>query len=203
MLPGIILTISALLYRLLYVLAGSPANWANFSPVAAIFLCSGAFLYRRAAYLWPLVALLVSDVIINAHYHVPLLDTRMLSGYFCFGLLLLFGRWLAQRPQAKTFWMLGGAVAASLLFYLITNTVDWFFDASVPLPVELYPKTFAGWLQALTIGHTNFPPTYLFLRNTLVSDFLFTAVFLLTQFFFRSSARKAAPSAAHQKRQTF
>jgi hypothetical protein len=201
MLPGIILTISALLYRLLYVLAGSPVNWANFSPVAAIFLCSGAFLYRRAAYLWPLIALLVSDVIINAHYHVPLLDTRMISGYFCFALFLLLGRWLGQKRQAKAFWMLGGAVAASLLFYVVTNTVDWFFDSSVPFPVELYAKTFSGWLQALTIGHPNFPPTYLFLRNTLVSDLLFTAAFLLTQFVFRSSP-ETVPSATHQKSQT-
>jgi hypothetical protein len=203
MLPGIILTLSAILYRLLYVLAGSPANWANFSPVAAIFLCSGAFLYRRAAYLWPLIALFVSDVIINAHYNVPLLDTRMISGYFCFALLLLLGRWLGQRPHAKPFWMLGGAIAGSLLFYIITNTVDWLFDSSVPLPVELYPKTFAGWLQALTVGHANFPPTYLFLRNTMVSDFLFTAVFLLTQSVFRSSGHEATRSAAHPERPTF
>jgi hypothetical protein len=55
MLPGIILTLSAILYRLLYLLAGSPANWANFSPVAAIFLCAGAFLYRRASFLTPII----------------------------------------------------------------------------------------------------------------------------------------------------
>jgi hypothetical protein len=203
MLAGIILTLSAILYRLLYVLADSPAHWANFSPVAAIFLCSGAFLYRRAAYLWPLLALFVSDLIINAHYHVPLLDTRMLSGYFCFGVLLFVGRGLGQIQKRKAFWMLGGAIAGSLLFYIVTNTVDWFFDSAVPLPVELYPKTPAGWLQALTIGHANFPPTYLFLRNTLVSDFLFTAVFLLTQSIFPSAVREATPpSAAHQERQT-
>src|SRR5258708_14878836 len=98
MLPGIILTLCAILYRLLYVLAGSPANWANFSPVAAIFLCSGAFLYRRAAYLWPLLALFVSDVIINAHYRVPLFVTRVLSGYFCFGVLLLLGACMDRKP---------------------------------------------------------------------------------------------------------
>jgi hypothetical protein len=202
MLAGIILTLSAILYRLLYVLADSPAPWANFSPVAAIFLCSGAFLYRRGAYLWPLLALFVSDLNINAHYHVPLLDTRMLSGYFCFGVLLFLGRWLGQKQKRKGLWMLGGAIAGSLLFYIVTNTVDWFFDSAVPLPVDLYPKTPAGWLQALTVGHANFPPTYLFLRNTLVSDFLFTAVFLLTQSIFPSAVREATPSAAHQERQT-
>ncbi|HZC36447.1 MAG TPA: DUF6580 family putative transport protein [Chthoniobacterales bacterium] len=201
MLPGIVLTLCAILYRVLYVLAGSPANWANFSPVAAIFLCAGAFLYRHAAYLWPLAALFVSDLILNAHYHVPLLDTRMFSGYFCFVLLLLLGRWLGQRPQARVIWMLGGSIGASLLFYLVTNTVDWFFDSAVPFPVEAYPKSFAGWLQALTVGHADFPPTYLFLRNTMLSDFLFTTTFLLTQSFFQSPAREATPSAAHHKRQ--
>jgi hypothetical protein len=203
MLAGIILTLSAILYRLLYILADSPATWANFSPVAAIFLCSGAFLYRRAAYLWPLLALFLSDLIINAHYRVPLLDTRMLSGYFCFGVLLLLGRWLAQPQTRKAFWILGGAIAGSLLFYLITNSVDWFFDSSVPLPVAIYPKTFGGWLQALTVGHPNFPPTYLFLRNTMVSDFLFTAIFLLTQSIFRSPLKEATPSVAPEKRPTF
>jgi hypothetical protein len=200
MLPALILTISTILYRLLYILAGSPADWANFSPVAAIFLCSGAFLYRRSAFLLPLAALLVSDLIINAHYQVALVDTRMIPGYFCFGLLLLLGRWIARKHQAKTFWMLGGAVVASLLFYVVTNTVDWFFDAPVPFSVELYPKTFAGWLQALTVGHPHFPPTYLFLRNTLVSDIVFTSIFLLTQFFVRAPARKAAPAVPQKSR---
>jgi hypothetical protein len=68
---------------------------------------------------------------------------------------------------------------------LITNTVDWYFDAPIPLSVQLYPKTFAGWIQALTVGHPGFPPTYLFLRNTIISDLLFTSLFLVTQALFR------------------
>jgi hypothetical protein len=199
MLPALLLTLSAILYHLLYVLAGSPTNWANFSPVAAVFLCSGAFLHRRAAFLWPLLALFLSDLIINGHYHIPLVDTRMLPGYFCFVLFLVLGRWLAQRSRAKTLWMLGGAVTASLFFYFVTNSVDWFFDSAVPYPVEIYPKTFAGWVQALTVGHPNFPPTYLFLRNTLVSDLVFTSVFLLTQHLFHSSARETAATIAPGK----
>jgi hypothetical protein len=201
MLPALFLTLSAILYHLLYVLGGSPANWANFSPVAAVFLCSGAFLHRRAAFLLPLLALFLSDLIINAHYHIPLFDTRMIPGYFCFVLFLILGRWLARRPHAKMLWMLGGAVTASLLFYLATNSVDWLFDSAVPYSVETYPKTFAGWIQALTVGHPNFPPTYLFLRNTLVSDLVFTSVFLLTQYLFHSSARGTAPTVAPEKSQ--
>jgi multisubunit Na+/H+ antiporter MnhB subunit len=202
MLPALFLTLSAILYHLLYVLAGSPANWANFSPVAAVFLCSGAFLHRRAAFLWPLLALFVSDLIINGHYHIPLVDTRMIPGYFCFVLFLMLGRWLAQRRKARALWMLGGAVTASLIFYVVTNSVDWLFDSAVPYAVEIYPKTFAGWVQALTVGHPNFPPTYLFLRNTLVSDLVFTSAFLLTQHLFRSPAKESVPIVPPEKSQT-
>jgi hypothetical protein len=181
MLPALLLTFAALLYRLLFVLAGSPFAWANFSPLAAIFLCSGVFLPNKRAVLWPALGLLVSDILINAHFKVPLLDTRMIPGYFSFGVIFLLGTWLRDHLRHRTFWIIGAAVFSSLLFYLVTNTVDWYFDAPIPFSVPLYPKTFAGWVQALTVGHPGFPPTYLFLRNTLVSDLLFTSLFLLTQ----------------------
>ena len=42
-----------------------------------------------------------------------------------------------------------------------------------------YAKTLAGWWQAMTVGHPEFPPTLLFFRNTLASDLLFTGIFVL------------------------
>ena len=38
MVPAFSLIAAAVLYRLLYALAGSPATWTNFSPLASIFL---------------------------------------------------------------------------------------------------------------------------------------------------------------------
>ena len=35
----------------------------------------------------------------------------------------------------------------------------------------------AGWWQALTVGHPEFPPTILFFRNTLFGDLMFTGLF--------------------------
>lgn len=92
MLPALILTLAALLYRLLFLLAGAPFDWANFSPLASIFLCSGVFFATKRGALWPALGLLVSDVIINAYYHAPLIDTRMIPGYFCFAVIYLFLR---------------------------------------------------------------------------------------------------------------
>jgi uncharacterized protein DUF6580 len=181
MVPALLLTFAALLYRLLFVLAGAPVDWANFSPLASIFLCSGLFLSKKSAALWPAIGLLVSDVLINAHFHASLLDTRMIPGYFCFGIIFLTGTRLRHQGINRPIPVLLAAVSSSIFFYLVTNTVGWYFDAAIPLSVPLYPKTFAGWAQALTVGHPGFPPTYLFLRNTLVSDLLFTSLFLLTQ----------------------
>ena len=181
MVPALLLTFAALLYRLLFTLAGAPLDWANFSPIGSIFLCSGLFLGAKRATLLPVVGLLLSDVLINAHFHAPLLDARMFPGYFCFGIIFFIGTWLRHHHINRPIPVLLTAAASSIFFYLITNTISWYFDAPIPLSIPLYPKTFSGWLQALTVGHPGFPPTYLFLRNTLISDLLFTSLFLITQ----------------------
>jgi hypothetical protein len=54
----------------------------------------------------------------------------------------------------------------------VTNTQSWWTDLG-------YAKTAAGWWQALTVGHPEFPPTLLFFRHSLVSDLVFTAAFVL------------------------
>jgi hypothetical protein len=105
----------------------------------------------------------------------------MIPGYFCFGIIFLIGAWLRRLHIHALIPVLVTAVCSSILFYVVTNTIDWYFDAPIPFSIPLYPKTFAGWLQALTVGHPGFPPTYLFLRNTVLSDLLFTSLFLLTQ----------------------
>ena len=58
----------------------------------------------------------------------------------------------------------------ALLFYFITNTASWIFDPG-------YPKTLQGLLQALTTGLPGLPPTWMFLKNTLISGGLFTGLF--------------------------
>jgi hypothetical protein len=201
MVQALILTLGAIIYRLLYALAGSPAEWGNFSPMAAVVLCSGAFLSRKAAFLVPVVALFVSDIILNAHYHVPLLDTRMIPGYFSFGLILLLGFWVSKQQNRKTLLLFGCSVLSSLIFYTVTNTIaGWLADPPFPIAVQHYPITFAGWVQALTVGHPGMQPTILFLRNTLISDLLFTALFVATQAVFRKSPERVPESTPEEMR---
>jgi hypothetical protein len=195
MLAALILIIAVTLYRVCYALAGSPGAWANFSPLAAILLCSAAYLPRKYILLASLGPLLVADLLLNAHYHEPLIDTGMLSRYFCFGLILLLGYAVRRQQQYKVLFLFGSTIAGSYLFYLVTNTATWISTVD-------YAKTLTGWWQALTIGEPGFPPTLLFFRNTIVSDLFFTALFVITQAIFSKSrsriAEVASPVARNQ-----
>ena len=81
--------------------------------------------------------------------------------------------------------LLGGTLAGSFLFYLVTNTASWFQDAG-------YAHTAAGWWQAVTVGHPEFYPTLFFFRNTLASDLVFTGCFALAVEF--ALQRRGEPS---------
>jgi uncharacterized protein DUF6580 len=185
MLAALILIFTVTFYRVCYAWAGSPDAWANFSPVAAILLCSAAYLPRKFVLLAGLGPLLVADLLLNAHYHEPLIDSGMLSRYFCFGLILLLGYAVRKQPSRKMFSLFGATIMGSCLFYLITNTATWAATAD-------YSKTMTGWWQALTVGEPGFPPTLVFFRNSLVSDLLFTALFLITHVVFSQSHSRIA-----------
>jgi hypothetical protein len=86
----------------------------------------------------------------------------------------------------KSWWNLfSGSLAGAVIFYLVTNTHAWWYDLS-------YTKTAAGWWQALTVGHPEFPPTLFFFRNSLASDLFFTAMFSLALEY--QAQRNAQPS---------
>jgi hypothetical protein len=66
----------------------------------------------------------------------------------------------------------------------VTNTGSW-------LAEPVYAKTAAGWLQAMTVGLPGFPPTWWFYRHTMISDLLFTAIFVACV---RLGSRAEAPA---------
>jgi hypothetical protein len=201
MLPALLLMFATTLYRVGYAFVGAPVAWANFSPLAAILLCSGAYLPSRTALFLGAGPIVVADLILNAHYGAPLIDTGMLSRYFSFALILLLGFWIKQQRYHKVLLLLAATLAGSFLFYLITNTGAWMTTAD-------YPKTFPGWCQALTTGVPGFPSTLFFFRNTIFSDFLFTVLFVVAQTMFSTSRARiteAAPSTVRipiQRRQS-
>ena len=161
----------AVLYRVAIAISGIGESLGafNFAPLGAIALCGAVYLPRRIALVVPLVALALSDVVLNGmHYHAPLLSWEMGVRYAALAMSGVLGVWVRSRPGMLR--LLGASVAGSLLFYATTNTASWWTDAG-------YAKTWAGWVQALTLGLPGYPPTFAFYRNTLAGDLLFTLLF--------------------------
>ena len=147
----------------------------NFSPVYALAFCAGVYLPGRLIWWLPVGILLITDVLLNIHYSVPILSGYMALNYVAYAALIGLGRGFSARSS----WLhlLGGGLLGALLFYLITNTAAWFNPAAGPFPQAPYPNTLLGWVQALTVGTSPWPPTWTFFSNTLLSGGLFTGLF--------------------------
>ena len=127
----------------------------NVSPVAAMALFGGVYFSdRKLAFIIPLFALVVSDLIIGLHDTLPFV-------YGAFAVTVLAGIWLRDKLSLMS--VAGTALAASLLFFVVTNFGAWLFNPG------LYPMTSAGLLQSYVAGIP-------FYANTLAGDLFFTAL---------------------------
>ncbi|MEI2723923.1 MAG: DUF6580 family putative transport protein [Verrucomicrobiota bacterium] len=167
---ALLLFVAVVLYRLLAACYSADHSWLlNFSPVVALALCGPLTFPRQVALVLPLAILFASDVVLNAHFGAALVTGEMLARYVALVLIALLGLRLRKARSLGTFLL--ASTAGSSSFYLITNTVSWWTAPE-------YAKTMAGWGQALTIGIPGFPPTWVFFRNSLISDGCFTMVLL-------------------------
>ncbi|HEX2860350.1 MAG TPA: DUF6580 family putative transport protein [Lacunisphaera sp.] len=166
---AILLIVLALGYRLLPTV---DLAWANFPPMMALAFCGAVYFRDRRLWLLPFAGLCLTDLYINWFYAREYGYHMDVAAYVAraasFGLALGLGAWVSRRKS--WLWLLNGSLVGALLFYLITNTQSWFGDA-------FYAKTLAGWWQAMTVGHPEYPPTIYFFRNTLFGDMMFTGLF--------------------------
>lgn len=148
----------------------------NFSAVYGLLFCAGVYFTGRMAWWLPLSVLAGTDLVLCGYYQfikgVGAFHPHMLMTYVCYAGLILLGR--RFKPQSSFLALLGGGILGAILFYLITNTLAWFFN---PFANPEYTKTLAGWITALTKGTAGYPPTFEFFRNTLMSGGLFTGLF--------------------------
>jgi hypothetical protein len=190
MIPAFLLIVVVVAYRIVTGLAiTSGTTWlSNFAPMAAIALCGAAYFPARYKFTVPLIALFISDVVLNMHYGFSLFSPFVASHYLGFALVGGLGLLLQNRASLKT--LLPASLAASFIFYVVTNIVSWAFDPG-------YVKNFGGLLQALTVGVPAYSatPTWMFFRNSLLSDLLFTGLFVLCMHWGRTPAPARASSA--------
>ena len=187
MIPALLLILSAIAYRIVTGLFAPPGSIGllNFAPLAAIALCAAAYFPPKYKFTVPMVALLISDVVLNIHYGFSLLSPFVLSHYLGFALVGCLGLVLQNRRSMKT--ILPASIAGSLIFYIVTTSISWVFDPG-------YVKNFAGLIQALTVGLPQFSatPSWMFFRNSLLSDVFFTLLFVACMNFGRKSERSRA-----------
>lgn len=126
----------------------------NLASIAAVALFGGAYLSdKRLAFLVPLAALFLSDLVLGLYRHM-----EVVYGSFA----LVVGLGLLLRRRRTPLRIAGAALASSALFFVSTNFGVWAFG-------KLYPKTAAGLL-------TCYAAAIPFFQNTLMGDALYTTV---------------------------
>lgn len=112
-----------------------PHPW-NVTPVAAMALFGGACFDKRfLAFLVPLAAMAVSDILLGLTTGWGIFHSTLPFVYGAFALTVVLG--MLIRDRATPLRIGGATIAATVLFFLVTNFGVW---ATQPL----YPPTFEG-----------------------------------------------------------
>lgn len=184
MLLPVILILVAAAWR---VVAAWEPSLANFAPLMALAFCGGVYFRSPKMWLVPFAALLLSDLYLDYYYQTQFAYAWSFGPAgiraLCFVLALFIGWVVSHRKNWLN--LFTGTLASAVIFYLVTNSHAWFYDPT-------YVKGLAGWWQAMTVGHPEFPPTLFFFRNSLVSDFFFTGLFALAMEY--QALRREQPS---------
>ena len=136
-----VLTLIAIASRFLLI------DWPNFKPVAAIALFLGFYCQdRRIAVLTVVGILLITDWFFGFYSPILMLSVYSSIVLAC-GLGILLNPWLRKTNLfgARIGLVTVSAIAASLVFYLVTNV-------AVALVSPWYPNTMDGILLSLVAG---------------------------------------------------
>ncbi|MBS1760433.1 MAG: hypothetical protein JST23_09945 [Bacteroidetes bacterium] len=142
-------------------------EWSGFSPFIAIALFSGFIVKEKnMSFLLPLLALVISDVIIQMLYVNGLFTfagfySGMWKNYVLLLAIVSIGWMLKGRSYGS---VLVGAVAAPVLYFLISNFLVW-------AEGTMYPKTFSGLM-------TCYEYALPFFRNSLIATLIFVPMII-------------------------
>jgi len=147
----------ALVFVLLAVVFRLIPHAPNFTPITAIALFGGVYFSRKTALILPMLAMLISDLFIGL-YDFKLMAVVYLSFLLAVGL----GFMLKKNKTQKWHLVAGGAILASVLFFVVTNFAVWAFS-------PWYSKTITGLIQCYIMGLP-------FFKNTLLGNLFYTSV---------------------------
>jgi hypothetical protein len=126
----------------------------NFTAVGAIALFGGAyFSEKKFAFIIPLAAMLLSDLIIGFH-------NGMLSVYLSFALIVGIGILLSQKIKLKN--VVAASLLSSVIFFILTNFQMW-------IQSPLYAKNISGLIACYVAAIP-------FFHHTVLGDLFFVGI---------------------------
>ncbi len=142
----------------------------NFTPIGAMGLFGAAYFSKKyLSFLVPFAAMWVSDLFLNNLVYARMYPEFYGEGFVWYGNLWVYGSFalivglgflLLRRVKLSS--LLAASLAASVLFFVVTNFGAWMASPQ-------YPKTVAGLMTAYGAGIP-------FFWNTLLGDLFFTGV---------------------------
>jgi hypothetical protein len=141
------------------ILAGALArilpHAPNFTPIGALALFAGTqFANKRLAFVVPILAMILSDMILGLHSGIA-------SVYGSFLCSVCLGFWLRDHRNIRSTLLV--SLINSLLFFIITNFSVWFSGG-------MYPASLQGFIRCYVAALP-------FLRNTVSGDLFYVALF--------------------------
>lgn len=127
---------------------------ANVTPVTALALFAAVHLDRRSAFIVPLAAMFLSDLVLGFH-------NEMAWVYGSFVGIVFIGFWLKNHQSFAA--TVGATLSGSVLFFIVTNFGMW---AATP---SFYPHTINGLIECYVAGIP-------FFRNTLLGDLAYVGI---------------------------
>lgn len=113
----------------------------NFAPLGAMSLFGAAYLTdKKAAFILPLLAFFISDLFVNnilyADYYTGFvfLSPGYMWTYGAMMLIVLAGIFMLKKVNTAR--VIGGSLAASLIFFIVSNLGVWLTSPQYPLSLE-------------------------------------------------------------------
>jgi len=126
----------------------------NFAPIAAMALFGGAYFSKKwAAFLVPIAAMFVTDLILGFH-------ATMWAVYLSFSLIVVIGLLMIKQKNINN--IIFASVTSSVVFFIITNFGLW-------ISTPYYEKTGLGLAACYTAAIP-------FFHQTLLSDLFFVGI---------------------------
>lgn len=130
-------------------------HYPNFTPVAAMALFGGAyFSNKKVAFLIPISAMLISDLILGFH-------STMWAVYLSFALIVLIGFSLKNGKKISSIFL--ASISSSVLFFIITNFAVWISGG-------IYPLNMLGLGECFTAAIP-------FFHYTMLGDLFYVGIF--------------------------